>query len=493
MKRTGLTIALAALWALPMGCGGDGGDDALDGVDSIVFIQRQPQPAGMGDIFQNMPYNPPARLVTLTPPTADGELEVICCDHLGPEFQNMDINGYDISFDASEIVFSGRLEGDPVYGIFVLDLETREVEQLPTDPTQHHIYPIFMPGDKVMFNTTNNVEAGAPQFRDEYERGTTTQMGTINRDGSRYALGAKNLSHMVHGGMLHDGTVLVTKWDHLQDMNSGHLVRRNPDMGLETEVFGKEGTGVTNSYYKAVEARPGVLVAVGSSRDRTIQSGALLEIRMGLEDTDGNYTREMSEANASYRILTPNVPLGREPSTATIGRYYSASPLGGGTDNLLVAWADGPVQSEVLAAANQSPNFGIYLLDTADNQRKPIYDDPDLWDVFPKPLAARTAPPNLAGRTPDPTAGDGVLIGSMNVYESSLDSFEAGSIYGVRVIEGFSVEEGVPNDFGLEESEGAAVLGIARVHDDGSWGARIPANVPVHMQAIDAYGMSLRN
>jgi len=492
MKRTGLTMALAALTAA--GCGGGGGDDVLEGVDSIVFIQRQPQQGGMGDIFQNMPYNPPARLVTLSPPTADGKLEVICCDHLGPEFQNMDINGYDISYDASEIVFSGRLDGDPSYGLFVLDLATGEVEQLPTDPTRHYIYPIFLPGDVVMFNTTAVVEEGAPQFRDEYERGTTTQLGTIRRDGSNETLFARNLSHMVHGSVMYDGRVAVTQWDHLNGMNAGHLLTVNPDGTVRKEAFGKEGTGVTNSYYKAVEVAPGRLVAIGSSRDRTIQSGTILDIKLGLDDGNGGWTKEMSEANASYQILTPGVPLGREDSSATIGRYYSAFPLNNEEKpDLLVTWSDGPVQSETLAAAGLTAQFGIYLYDSAKNQRKPIYDDPDLWDVFPKPLVAREAPPVIAPQDSHPEAGDGVLIGSMNVYESSLDTFAPGSIYGVRIIEGFSVEEGVPNDFGIPRTEGAAVLGTAVVQPDGSWMARIPANVPVHIQTVDQFGMSLRS
>ena len=38
----------------------------------------------------------------------------------------------------------------------------------------------------------------------------------------------------------------------------------------------------------------------------------------------------MSEANASYVMLTPDVPTDREPSANTIGRYYDAFPLNAG-------------------------------------------------------------------------------------------------------------------------------------------------------------------
>jgi hypothetical protein len=82
-------------------------------------------------------------------------------------------------------------------------------------------------------------------------------------------------------------------------------------------------------------------------------------------------------------------------------------------------------------------------------------------------------------------------MGSLNVYSSTLNSFEPGSVFGVRILEGFSTEEGVPDDFGLTEHEGSSQLGIAPVFPDGSWAALIPANVPVHLQPIDKFGMAL--
>ena len=47
-------------------------------------------------------------------------------------------------------------------------------------------------------------------------------------------------------------------------------------------------------------------------------------------------------------------------------------------------------------------------------------------------------------------------------------------------------------DFGLTEAEGAATLGVARVRDDGSWAALIPANIPVHQIAVDVYDIGIR-
>jgi hypothetical protein len=45
--------------------------------------------------------------------------------------------------------------------------------------------------------------------------------------------------------------------------------------------------------------------------------------------------------------------------------------------------------------------------------------------------------------------------------------------------------------FGLTEFDGHSLYGEVPVNGDGSFSAKVPANVPVHMQLIDKYAMSL--
>jgi hypothetical protein len=492
-------VALTALAAVTgAGCGGESeGKGPLDEVDAIVFIQRPSRMDGLGDIFQYQSYVPGARLLKLSPPTADGEVTELCCGALG-EYAEIDIIDFDLSFDARSIVFSAKLSADQRYGLFLLDVESGDVNQLPTDPGADFVYPTFLPGDRILFATNAVVEEGAPQFADEYERGTTLQSGSLSTDGSDLQLYSRNLSHRITTSIMHTGEVLMTQWDHLNELNAGHLLRMNPDGTRVREAFGKENTGITNSYYKAVEAAPGRVIAIGSSRDRTFQSGAILDIRLGeAYEVDGEIhaDREMSEVTASTRILTNQVPLDNEPSFESIGRYYNAYPLNSKEfPDLLVSWADGPVQSDVNGAAGVAPDFGLYLFDSDRGTRQPIYDGDGTWEINPTPLRARAAPPTIPPSGSNSFSDQAVLLGAMNVYETSLDpAIAGGDIYGVRIVEGFSGEEGVGNDFGLTEAEGAASLGIARVRDDGSWAALIPPNIPVHLIAIDKYGIGLRN
>jgi len=142
--------------------------------------------------------------------------------------------------------------------------------------------------------------------------------------------------------------------------------------------------------------------------------------------------------------------------------------------------------------AGLSANFGVYLYKSETQQRFPILDDPNMWDIFAQPLQTRSAP-NIVGSAQDPKLGGETLIGSLNVYDSSLHTFKDGEIYGVRVMEGFSGEEGIADQFGTPRFEGHANLGVAPIAADKSWSAKIPANVPVHLQAVDRFGMSIFN
>lgn len=495
MKQHMKSIALGAALVAAAGGVGCGSDDngPLSNIDSLIILQR-PARNDVGNVFQYTSYRAGARLVKLTPPTADGKQEIICCDKF-PGFENVDISGYDLSFDAREIVFSAALSGGERYGLFVMNLTDGSApEQLPTDPGRHYVSPIFLPGDRILFTTDNLDEANARQHRDEYNQNVTLQLGRINRDGSGEVLGPRNLSHRTFPTLVSDGRVMFTQWDHMGQMNAGHLMFVNQDMRDLREGFGKEGTGASNSTLKVREISPGRFVAVATARERTVQSGALIDLRLGTVVTDKGVVSaaaRAAEANATFKPLTPDVPRGGDPAADTVGRYYDAFPLNAKENpDLLVSWADGPVESGVLASAGLSANFGVYLYDSERKFRLPILDDPDMWDIFPRPLQARTAPP-IVGSAADPDLQGQLQIGAMNVYESTMKTFEPGSIYGVRVIEGYASEEGFPRMFGTTMFEGQASLGVAPVRPDGSWLATVPANVPLAVQAIDVFGMAL--
>jgi len=466
-------------------------------VDPLVILSR-PARNDSGDIFQYTSYVPGARLIRL-PPSLDGTPQTpttICCDQAGPEYAHLDISSYDLAFDARSIVFSAKLAAGQTYGLFVLQLADGSVTQLATDPQRDYVSPIFLPGGRVMFTTNAGVEPGAPQFRDEYERGVATQLGRINLDGTDLELAPRNLSHRTAPSLGSDGRVVFTQWDHLGPENGGHLMFVDQDMTGLHEGFGKEGSGVSSSTIKAREISPGRFIAIATARDRTLGAGAVIDIRLGDVETQGGVVsaaHNQAEARATSRVLTPDVPLDNSPSATTVGRYYDAFPLDAGDrPELVVSWADGPVEAGTLAAGGARANFGIYFYDSQLQRRSLIFDDPAMWDIRAMPLRPRPEPPPT-GSQRDIGIGNQTLIVSLDVYQSTLHTFRPGEIFGVRVMEGFSSEEGFPESFGTTGFEGHANLGVAPVQPDHSWSAKIPANIPVHVQSVDVFGMSLFN
>src|SRR5581483_5098539 len=235
------------------------------------------------------------------------------------------------------------------------------------------------------------------------------------------------------------------------------------------------------------EVSPGMIVTIGTSRDRTFQAGKLVLVNLG-----GTDVSHQSEALSSATDLTPDVPGDRTPSFNGVGRYYDVRPAGDAAgQQFLVTWADGPVESEVLGQAKASPQFGIYLYDSVAKTRFPVVNDPGLWDVSPIPVVKRAEPPALKPAF-IAMGTQSTLMSAINVYDSTMfPGITPGTAKKVRITEGFSAEEGFPNMFGLTEFDGQARLGEVDVQPDGSFKAVVPANTPVRMQLIDKYGLAV--
>ena len=488
MRKQLLTLAMAA--ALPaVGCN-SGQTNVLGGVPAIAYISRTP--ADTGNVFDYTGGGTDGNLFTLTPPTASGVKKNLT------NWQGGDVNAMDLSFDARELVFSGKAPGDDHYHIFRVNVDGTnpcdaamgKVSQGPCQITMgpnDEVYPIYLPAGRIFYVTNRNVEGGAmPQFRDEYERATTAQVATMKLDGSDQVLGPRNVSHRVAPTLLSDGRILLTEWRHLGEVNEGDLTIMQQDLTGVREGFGREGKGLTNSYLRAREIAPGKLIAIGTARDRTYQAGKILRIDLGGPDIT-----TQSEARSSAEDLTPLVPADRTPSFKDVGRYYDVAPVPGNPDRFLTTWADGPVETEVLSMAKAEPDFGIYVYDAKTRTRYPIVNQPDTWEQSPLPIVKRDEPPTL---TPLFAAQGttATLIGAINVYDSTMfPNMAPGSAVKVRISEGFSSEEGFPDMFGLSEFDGQARLGEVPINPDGSFKAQIPANTPVRLQLIDKYGMAL--
>jgi hypothetical protein len=172
------------------------------------------------------------------------------------------------------------------------------------------------------------------------------------------------------------------------------------------------------------------------------------------------------------------------------GWYHSPRPLPNG--GLLASYR----------SDNDDAVFAVYRMDPESGRRqRNVFEEPGWHSVDTQVLAPH---PTVRGRANwlIPGATTGVFY-SLNSYRTNLTeggSAAPGTIKYVRVIEGMPVKAspGRPAVHAdLESSAGSVfgarrLLGIAPVEDDGSFHVRVPAEIPITFQLLDADYVALR-
>lgn len=519
--RTALALCLAigAPATLVVGCGSSNTSSSDLGVNSILFVSRANTTidpttgavsidvsGGNTQVIDYERYVPGGSLNMLSPPRPDGALT-----NLTSSFPTADFNGVDVSFDATQAVFSMKKDGNDHYHIYTVQLTGDHAIHQKTAGDQDDINPIFIAGGRIVF-ATNEMYTEMGTRADEYEHGrVVSQLATISVDGgdADRRLFAQNLSHTVAPFIRSDGKLGYSRWEHLGPVNDVKIMAANPDGTNMLAVAGQHDKPV-NSLVNVRETSPNVMIAIGTTRDRTIHAGTLVQVDARNHadpvclDPNADYTGHncLDEEHATYTILSKNVPTGSDPSP--VGRYREPSVLPDG--RLLVSWADGPV-NDLNEQSLTPPDFGIYVFDPATQTNQLIYNNRQMWDLGAIAVVPRKEPAVIGDLQHVQDATQPVRLGSFNITQTSLQENVNGAEFNnvalsqalhgavaVRVVEGFSSEaaKGVTM-FGLTMHEGAAVLGEAPVYADGSWLANVPPYIPMHMQPIDKFGLAIRS
>lgn len=454
---------------------------------------------GMGQVMDYKRYVPGGRLEVLDLRT--GEVENVISG-----FETADVASVDVSYDATKVLFAMKTSADDHYHLYWASLERGadgefEIHQLTFGPYDD-IHGLWLPGDRIAFVTEQPyTEMGTRA--DEYNHARiVTQIGTITLAGgdADRKLCSQNLSHTVELFSLHDGRLGFSRWEHLENVNDVKLFSMNPDCTQMTALAGQHGKPANSLVQMQETATPGIFVGVATSRENTIQAGAL--VRVDARGENGH-----NEELAEYEVLTPSVPRGEDASP--VGRYRAPTVLPDG--RVLTSWAEGTV-NDVNELALTPPDFGIYVYDAESRVNQLVKNYADTWELYVRPIVVRDEPSPIGAiqNSQDPTIP--TVLGAVDVRQTSLGSIHGEQVTGaqfgegvpidealrgaakVRIIEGFSSEAapGVTM-FGLTMAEGAALLGEATVYEDGSWSAQIPPFIPVHLQVVDEFDIAIRN
>jgi hypothetical protein len=536
-------LALSAALAATDGCNSSTSSSTATGaagagVQAILFIQRQTVvtttnadgttsqtydvDSGNNQVLDYTRYEPGGGLNLLSPARSDGTKT-----SLTSAFTTADFNGADVSFDGTQAVFSMKTSNTDNYHIYTVQLspgaDGRFEMHQKTNGAWNDVSPIYIPGGLIAF-VTDQMYTAMGTRHDEYEHARgALQLATISVDGgdADRHLFAQNLSHSVAPFLRYDGKIGFSQWEHFGPVNDVKLRAVNPDGTQEVAVGGQHDNGglqtkPSNAIFTVRELSPNVMVGIGTARDRTIHAGALLQIDSRNQNdpacldansyaTGGTVGHAcLDEEHTIFTVLTPDVPLGADPSATSVGRYREPSALPDG--RLLVSWADGAVNDQNELSLTP-PDFGIYIYDPTTGKNELVYNERTTWELNALAVVARAEPPVIPNAQHVQDSTIAAHLGSVDISQTSLNETVDGAEFSnvplgqalhdavaVRVIEGFSTEAtpGV-SMFGLTMFEGAAVLGEAPVFNDGSWLADVPPYLPIHLQPVDKYGLAIRN
>jgi hypothetical protein len=470
-------------------------------LDDQGAVQTIDVAGGMGQVMDYGRYQPGGRLEVL-------DLRTGAVRDLTAGYPDADISSVDVSYDATRVLFTMKTSPSDSYHVYWASLEegSNEIHQL-TFGDYDDINAIWAAGDRIVF-VTNQAYTQMGTRADEYNHSrVVTQLGTITLTGgdADRKLCSQNLSHTVTLFSMADGRVGFSRWEHLENVNDVKLFAMNPDCTQMTALGGQHGKPGNSLVQVTESTTPNVFYGVVTNRENTIQAGSLFRYDAR---SKGDALRIDEEKEDAFEVVTPLIPTGDDPSPA--GRFRAPAILPDG--RLLVSWAPGTVNEENEIEATP-PDYGLYVFDmnTREQGNDPVINHNDTWELYARPIVARDEPAILPTRQDTVDGATPAIIGSIDVRQTSLFARHDERVTGaqfdgtpmdraledavkVRIIEGFS-SEAAPGAtmFGLTMAEGAALLGEARVNEDGSWLAEIPPYVPVHLQPIDRFDLAIRN
>lgn len=380
-------------------------------------------------------------------------------------------------------------------------------------------------------------------YTDEYEREPVTVLHVMNDDGTDIKQISFNQSHDRNPTVLDTGEIMYARWDHVGGRNQFSIFKINPDGTDYFVLYGAHSPG--NSYLHPRPMPDGRVITSLMPLSGTREGGSLEIIdvanysennepaegvgvpnQLGRREGQFQASRLMN-TGASDSEHTAMRGMGVSP----LGRYTTPYPLFDGTNRVLVAYTPSQPVTENNAfvgtrTVEGAPQYGIWMLNM-DRGTLSVVVPPQAGYLFSDPVAIQPRPepaPKTGSGSVDPTlAGEGLgLLNVKSVYDTDGRGRMGSAVlaagesipqsggrpdlnamknpanttqYPSRVARFFRITKAVPTPAGLdretigeEEFEMQQIVGYGVIEPDGSMTARVPANTPVSITALDREG-----
>lgn len=453
---------------------------------------------------------------------------------LVPELEGGIFDRFDLSFDATRIVFGYKKEKGHGFRLYEVGVDGTGLRQITTDPAdepqriaryrhpaygengsyQHHtddFHPCYLPDGNICFTSTR-CERGV--LCDQPDHLSVNTLYRVDRDGTNLQPLSEGALSESTPSITNDGRILYTRWEYVDKgvIAVQSLWAMRPDGSGSFEIFGGQ------------HEFPPVLIHARAipGQNQQFVSTCTMHHPFAVGPVSLIDTRRPLLTQQPLQSLTPDTslcidgpggfPQGEQYTHWKNGRWVPdncgplfadpfplADPTTGHSSGkffLVICNPDRPW--------NDRNAYALYLIDTFGN-RVPIYADPKISCWQPMPLEPRPIPPVLPSfiadrqyseETNENTENHATIVLS-NIY-AGLDNVEPGTVKYLRIWEQVPRPWSARRFWPHDETQGQhAVIslnshiyvkilhGIVPVDDDGSAHFTVPADKNLFFQALD--------
>ena len=363
----------------------------------------------------------------------------------------------EVSFDGGRILFAGQRRRNDPWCLHEMLADGSAVRRITCGPGSAR-HGVFLPEMHTLTQTATEAwdqvafVGTRPGETNEQGTGEARSLYACRRDGTALRRLTFNLSSDIDPAVLPDGRLVYASWQ-----------RSTPAHGTEGRfvLLAVNTDGTDPVPYAVEEGRRAKQMPAVTTGERVV----FVEADALAGDGAGSI--------AAVDIARP-LHSHRELTQAADGLFLAPSALPDGS--VLVSWRP-----------PRGGDHGVYRLDPATGRSEKIFDEPGWHDVQARLLAPRPVPDGRSSplRDDDP---QGKLYGlDVSIGDLPRGALAGGTVRKIRVLEGLPVLAGAPASPVVPRR----LLGEAPVAGDGSFHVRVPANVPLQLQILDADGLAL--
>ncbi len=444
--------------------------------DRMLVVQRSPSSMGLPQNWEGNSSLPKTgyanAIAVLSSIHSNAELKVLFQPAQG-EF----VGDLDLDFDATRLLFS-MPGSNGCWQVFEMGADGSNLRQVPLIPDNDvdNYGGCFLPDGNLIFSSSATF-AGVPCVRGSSHVANLFRWERAEKKIRRLTF---DQDHDWCPTVMSDGRILYLRWEYedIPHFVSRILFTMNPDGTVQREFYGSNSYWPNSIFY----ARPApgsstrFFGVVGGHHD-TPRMGELVlfDTALGRHEADGVLQRIPGRGKKIEPIIRDQLVANSWP------KFLHPWPL---SDKYVI----------VAAQISSGQEWGIYLADVFDNMTL-IKKVPGLALIEPIPLKVRKRPPVIPSKVmPGETEA---LVHISDIYTGpGLNGVPRGTVkelrlstyqYGYRGMGGQIDRVGVDGPWDVR-----TILGTVPVASDGSASFRVPANLPIMMQPLDADGRALQ-